>query len=230
MAVLFVDLAGSTRLAETRPPGEVVGLLNAFFGVVVDAVTRHDGWINKFEGDAALAVFGAPVELPDAAACALSAARELGARLAADVPQVTAGIGVSAGSVVAGYIGAEQRFEYTVIGDPVNEAARLSDLAKASPGSVLASAAVLESAASSETSHWEIGRSVILRGRTRPTRLAIPHQPLDILQIPRQRVEPPPEPAAPPAGRRLPRLPRLWRRRLSILALLTTGHPKPDDP
>lgn len=174
VAVLFVDLAGSTRLAETRPPQEVVALLNAFFGVVVDVVTRHDGWINKFEGDAALAIFGAPMEIDDAGGCALAAARELAGSLARDVPQIHAGIGVSAGPVVAGHIGALQRFEYTVIGSPVNEAARLSDLAKAAPGGALALAAVVEAAPAAEAAHWAVGEMVTLRGSGRPTRLAMP--------------------------------------------------------
>lgn len=174
VAVLFVDLTGSTRLADTRSPDEVVGLLNKFFGVVVQVVARHGGWINKFEGDAALAIFGAPTQVEDSAGAALGAARELAMRLRTEVPMLDAGIGVSAGPVVAGYIGAEQRFEYTVIGDPVNEAARLSDLAKSHEGRVLASEAVLELAHLSEADEWDLGRSVTLRGRSRPTRLGTP--------------------------------------------------------
>ena len=65
VAVLFVDLVGSTQLAATRPPAEVVHLLNEFFRVVVDTVGRHGGFVNKFQGDAALAIFGAPIEHPD---------------------------------------------------------------------------------------------------------------------------------------------------------------------
>ena len=174
VAVLFVDLTGSTRLAETRSPTEVVGLLNRFFGVVVNVVGAHGGWINKFEGDAALAIFGAPTELEDAGGAALGAARELARRLRAEVPELDAGIGVSAGPVVAGYIGAEKRFEYTVIGDPVNEAARLSDLAKVSPGRVLASGTVYDAAGAEEAAEWEPGRPVTLRGRRRQTRLVTP--------------------------------------------------------
>ncbi|MFC5748346.1 adenylate/guanylate cyclase domain-containing protein [Actinomadura rugatobispora] len=174
VAVLFVDLTGSTRLAETRSPDEVVGLLNRFFGVVVNVVGAHGGWINKFEGDAALAIFGAPTEIEDAGGAALGAARELAVRLRTEVPQLDAGIGVSAGPVVAGYIGAEKRFEYTVIGDPVNEAARLSDLAKVSPGRVLASGTVYDLADPRESSEWEAGRPVTLRGRRRQTRLVTP--------------------------------------------------------
>ncbi|WP_018656610.1 adenylate/guanylate cyclase domain-containing protein [Actinomadura flavalba] len=176
VAVLFVDLIGSTELAADRPPTEVVGLLNAFFAVVVEVVGAHGGWINKFEGDAALAIFGAPLDLPDAPGRALAAARELGTRLRADVPAVRAAIGVSAGEAVAGHIGAEERFEYTVIGDPVNEAARLTDLAKSTPARVLASGAVL-TAAPGEAEHWDLGDEVVLRGRGRPTRLASPRDP-----------------------------------------------------
>ncbi|MGK5556737.1 adenylate/guanylate cyclase domain-containing protein [Actinomadura kijaniata] len=177
VAVLFVDLAGSTRLAETRTPDQVVALLNAFFGVVVAVVARHGGWINKFEGDAALAIFGAPTALEDSAGGALGAARETALRLRAGVAELDFGVGVSAGEVVAGYIGAEQRFEYTVIGDPVNEAARLSDLAKTFDGRVLASGTVLEAAHLAEAQHWDLGRSVTLRGRRGPTRLATPRPP-----------------------------------------------------
>jgi adenylate cyclase len=75
VAVLFVDLVGSTHLASIRAPGEVVILLNEFFRVVVDTVARHGGFVNKFQGDAALAIFGAPIEHPDASGAALAAAR-----------------------------------------------------------------------------------------------------------------------------------------------------------
>ena len=173
-AVIFVDLKGSTRLAATRPPGEVVALLNAYFGVVVEVVAAHDGLINKFQGDAALAIFGAPQPLDDPAGQALAAARELSRRLRAELPQLHAGIGVSAGQVVAGNIGAERRLEYTVIGDPVNEAARLSDLAKSTDERLLASATVVAAAQPAEGSRWRLGNTVTLRGRPARTRLATP--------------------------------------------------------
>ncbi len=171
VAVLFVDVVGSTALAQELGPEEVVERLNAFFGVVVDVVTSHSGWVNKFEGDAALCVFGAPADLPDAAACALSAARELGRRLA-PLP-LDAAVGVSAGPVVAGHVGAESRFEYTVVGDPVNAAARLTELAKGVPGRVLADLDVVEATTTGEQDCWEPGDVVVLRGRSTPTRLAV---------------------------------------------------------
>ena len=173
-AVLFIDLQGSTALAERHDPTEVVSLLNRFFAAVVEVVASHEGWVNKFEGDAALCVFGAPLADPDAASHALAAARELAARLHSEIPDVAAGIGVSAGRVVAGNIGAAQRFEYTVIGDPVNEAARLCELAKRRPERLLASAAALERADPGERARWARGEEVTLRGRSAPTQLSVP--------------------------------------------------------
>jgi adenylate cyclase len=174
IAVIFVDLIGSTRLAATRPPMQVVCMLNDFFAVVVQVITKHGGWINKFEGDAALAVFGAPLEMPGACSRAMAAASELASRLESEITEVKAAIGVSAGQAVAGNIGAENRFEYTVIGDPVNEAARLSELAKSTTGRVLASGTVLDAAGPAEAARWCLDGEATVRGRTEPTRLAVP--------------------------------------------------------
>jgi adenylate cyclase len=173
VAVLFVDMVGSTAAAAERPPTEVVSLLNEFFRVVVDVVDVHNGLINKFVGDAALVIFGAPLDRPDAPTAALTAARELREALRA-LPGLDVGIGVSAGLAVAGNIGAANRFEYTVIGDPVNEASRLTELAKEHPGRVLASGSVLYFAEEHEQQLWETGAEVQLRGRRRKTLLAWP--------------------------------------------------------
>jgi adenylate cyclase len=174
VAVLFVDLVGSTAMAFDRPPDEVVAVLNAFFAEVVDVVEGHRGWINKFEGDAALAVFGAPSAMDDAAAAALAAARALAVRLDLLDPPVTAGIAVSAGPAVAGNIGDARRYEYTVIGDPVNEAARLCDVAKGLPGRVAASDAAITRAGGDEDAHWCEVDVVRLRGRHRVTHVHAP--------------------------------------------------------
>jgi adenylate cyclase len=172
VAALFVDLVGSTALAARRPPTEVVAMLNDFFRIVVEAAERHGGLVNKFEGDAALCVFGAPGRLDDHAGAALRAAREIRDRVARELPDLDLGVGVSAGRAVAGNVGAEHRYEYTVIGDPVNEAARLCELAKEKPERLLASEAALQRAESAEAQHWSLGEAVTLRGRDQPTRLA----------------------------------------------------------
>jgi class 3 adenylate cyclase/integral membrane sensor domain MASE1 len=171
IAALFIDLVGSTSLAWERPPSQVVSMLNTFFRVVVHVVEAHGGHVNKFEGDGALCVFGAPVSRERPAADALGAARELRLRVADEVPQGF-GIGVSAGRAVAGNVGAKDHYQYTVIGDPVNEAARLSELAKARPEGMLASQTALEQAGAFEDGRWRLGESVTLRGRQAPTRLA----------------------------------------------------------
>jgi adenylate cyclase len=173
VAALFVDVVGSTELASRVAPQEVVRMLNRFFDVVVAVVREHDGSVNKFVGDAALCVFGAPEALPDATGRALAAARELHARIASDLTELSAGIGVSSGRAVAGNIGTAERFEYTVIGDPVNEAARLTELAK-KRGGILASGDAVAAASSAEASKWRLEESVVLRGREQPTRLALP--------------------------------------------------------
>ncbi|MEY2449615.1 MAG: adenylate cyclase, partial [Acidimicrobiaceae bacterium] len=118
-SVLFVDLIGSTALAEVLSPHDVVRTLNAYFDAVVRVVSDEGGWVNKFEGDGALCVFGAPAVQPDHAARALRSARALHSALAALAPAypgLDAAIGVSSGVVVAGNVGTEQRYEYTLIG------------------------------------------------------------------------------------------------------------------
>jgi adenylate cyclase len=170
-AVLFVDVIGSTALAVTRPPDEVVRILNRFFAAVVEVIDRTGGFVNKFEGDAALCLYGAPLPREDAETCALLAARLLSERLAG-LPGLQAAVGVAAGTVVAGNIGASERYEYTVIGDPVNQAARLTELARDRRRHVLVAADVLERAAPDEAEHWCVTGEEVLRGRSEPTRLA----------------------------------------------------------
>ena len=150
VAVVFVDIIGSTQLVTGRPAVEVVELLNRFFAVIVEEVDRHHGLVNKFEGDAALAVFGAPMSLEHPEDEALAAARAIAERLDNEVPECQAGIGVASGQVVAGNIGAKQRFEYTVIGEPVNEAARLCELAKSTPSRLVASSETFSNSTESE--------------------------------------------------------------------------------
>ncbi|MEY2570454.1 MAG: adenylate cyclase, partial [Acidimicrobiaceae bacterium] len=175
-SALFVDIIGSTAMAEVLPPGEVVATLNAYFGCVVRVVGDEGGWVNKFEGDGALCVFGAPATQPDHAARALRAARQLRSEMAelrTKHPGLDVAIGVSSGPLVAGNVGTESRYEYTVIGRPVNEAARLSDLAKGKPSRVLASQEAI-ARAGDEDARWVSVGTVALRGQSVPTHVFEP--------------------------------------------------------
>jgi adenylate cyclase len=172
VAILFIDLVGSTQLAARREPHEVAAVLNDFFRIVVAEVDKRDGLINKFQGDAALAVFGAPLRIDNPASAALATARALGEELQRLL--VDFGIGVSAGPVFAGNIGAENRYEYTVVGDAVNEAARLADRAKDFDRRVLCSKAAIERADEAERRCWALQGSEMLRGRSQLTQISSP--------------------------------------------------------
>ena len=161
VTALFVDIIGSTAFAEANAPRVVVTRVNELFEVVYEVISTAGGWINKFEGDGCLCVFGAPTALPEHCAHGLQAARTLGRRLTE--LGLPVGIGVSSGEVVAGNIGSLERFEYTVIGRPINEAARLTDAAKLDPGRVLASQAVVDRAGE-EARYWEPAAELELRG------------------------------------------------------------------
>lgn len=175
VAVLFVDITGSTSFAARRDPRETAVVLNAFFSIVAEVVERHGGMINKFEGDAALIVFGAPAPLENPAESALRSARELGEALGEKLP-LEWGMGVSYGQVFAGNIGARTRYEYTVIGDPVNECARLSDRAKDGHSPVYASGAALDVAGEEEAQRWRRVDRIVLRGRPEPTDVYAPRR------------------------------------------------------
>ncbi|MDO9356850.1 MAG: adenylate/guanylate cyclase domain-containing protein, partial [Solirubrobacteraceae bacterium] len=172
VAALFVDIVGSTTLAMQRPATEVVELINRFFDIVVSVTHKHGGLVNKFAGDGALVIFGAPVAHDDTATSALRAARELAEILGRDAPETPATIGLSGGDVIAGNMGTRERFEYTVMGDPVNEAARLNSQAKGLPGRVAAAGRLVAEADPSEQEHWEVLYSVVLRGRSERTEVA----------------------------------------------------------
>jgi adenylate cyclase len=168
---VFVDIIGSTAMTEVLPPDEVVAVLNDFFGAVVRTVAAQGGWVNKFEGDGALCIFGVPGTQPDHAARGLRAARLLARALEVlrEIhPGLEAGIGVSSGRVVAGNVGTEARYEYTVIGRAVNEAARLTDVAKGRAIKVLASTDAVRRGGS-EAAQWHDVGTIALRGHTAPT-------------------------------------------------------------
>jgi adenylate cyclase len=146
VAVMFVDFRNFTAAARLRTPHQVVARLDGAFAVLVDALDRHSGIVNKFLGDGFLALFGAPIADPDAAQRAVAAARDMLAAMEennsdSDWP-LRIGIGVHMGAVVAGNVGSPRRKEYTVIGDTVNFAARLESLNKQFGSQLLISADV----------------------------------------------------------------------------------------
>jgi adenylate cyclase len=137
ISVLFSDIRGFTHFSETRPPAEVVAMLNRYFSRQVEVVFRHGGTIDKFIGDAIMAFWGAPVADPDhaknAVAAALEMARvadEFAAELAAQGAPFGIGVGIHSGSAVVGFIGSENRLDYTAIGDTVNLASRIEGATK----------------------------------------------------------------------------------------------------
>ncbi|MBM3646405.1 MAG: adenylate/guanylate cyclase domain-containing protein [Alphaproteobacteria bacterium] len=147
VCVLFLDIRGFTAMTRTRPAAETVALLNDFFAEMIEVVDRHGGIINKFLGDGFLAVFGTPLEDPEAAANALAAARamlEAVERWNGERPRLPlrVGIGIHMGEAVTGTVGSPQRKEYTVIGDTVNLAARLEQLTKETGSQLLVSSTV----------------------------------------------------------------------------------------
>lgn len=166
-SMLFVDVIDSTPLTVRLEPSEAVALLNELFAAVVEVVAEHGGVVARFMGDGALCLFGAPEDCEDHADRALATARALveqvRSRTSFDI-----GVGVSAGPVVAGNVGAARRYEYTVIGRAVNEAARLVELAKQRPGRALASASAV-ALAQRETGSWAEAAWLELRGFDAPT-------------------------------------------------------------
>ncbi|RED53793.1 adenylate/guanylate cyclase domain-containing protein [Aestuariispira insulae] len=131
--VLFCDIERFTAISEKIQPGEIVGLLNAYFSDMVDVIEANDGIITQFQGDAILAVFNVPVADPDHAVKAIRAAQEMQRRLHQKRYaglELRNRIGINTGPLVAGNVGAAKRMNYTVHGDAVNTAARLEQMNK----------------------------------------------------------------------------------------------------
>jgi adenylate cyclase len=138
VTILFSDIRGYTTLTEKLEATEVVSLLNAYFETMVEAVFNFEGTLDKFIGDALMAVFGAPLPLENHAWMSVQSALDMRRRLAefnqkryhTAQPQIRIGIGISSGEVVSGSIGSQKRMDYTVIGDGVNISSRLEGVTK----------------------------------------------------------------------------------------------------
>jgi adenylate cyclase len=168
VSVLFADLVGFTTLSEGLTPAQTAALLNSFFERMADAVFDCEGTLDKFIGDALMAVFGAPLDQPDHAARAVRTARAMQLAVA-DLNQRSTGpplrvrIGIHSGMVRVGDIGSRRRREYTVLGDVVNTASRLES-SVARPGQIIISRATLDQLDPAEFTVLPLGE-VSLRGR-----------------------------------------------------------------
>jgi adenylate cyclase len=171
ITILFSDIRGFTSMAESMGPDAIAQLLTEYFSEMVEIIFEHGGTLDKFVGDAIMALWGAPIAHADDADRALRAAVAMQRGIArlnerwvvAGRPEIGVGIGINYGDVFAGNIGSHRRLEYTVIGDAVNVAHRLC--AEASPGEILVSEAVCQVV--KDHADYEYLPAMSLRGKTR---------------------------------------------------------------
>jgi adenylate cyclase len=173
VCVLFLDIRGFTAMTRTRSAAETVILLNDFFAEMIEIVDRHNGFINKFLGDGFLALFGAALHDPEAAANALASGRAMlkavdAWNAAHPKRALRIGIGIHIGEAITGSIGSPRRKEYTAIGDTVNLAARLEQLTKDTGARLLLSDPVRTAAAANDA--VDLG-ALPIRGYEEPVRV-----------------------------------------------------------
>ncbi|RYX85829.1 adenylate/guanylate cyclase domain-containing protein [bacterium] len=175
--VLFADIRGFTALTERFPPRVTLRLLNDYFQAMSDVVFAHDGMVDKFMGDAIMAIFGAPLETEDHATAALHTAIQMLERIdelqerwqREGLPTIRIGIGIGTGNMIIGNMGSETRADFSVIGDAVNLAARLQDLNKELGTTLLISSATRAACDESNFPTWvhiEDARCVQIRGHS----------------------------------------------------------------
>lgn len=173
--VLFVDIRRFTSLAEVLPPTRLIGVLNRYFERMLPVVEAEGGIVNKFGGDSLLAVFGSPLNpTADHAERAVRAALRMRVALAEfnreqvaeEMPELRVGFGLATGELVAGNIGSARKREYTVIGDPVNLAARLQELTPELGADILMNATAAQRA--SEVARFRTLGKIEIRGRAEP--------------------------------------------------------------
>lgn len=172
VTVLFADIRNFTSMSASLAPEGVVEVLNTFFTEMVDLVFAHKGALDKFLGDALMAVFGVPVAVPEAASQAVACALAMHGRLQemqaqGRTPVQGMRIGINTGEVIVGNIGSDKRMDFTVIGDAVNVAARLQELAKDLGADTLVSEATFKAVGGKF--NLVAGPALVLRGRQEPT-------------------------------------------------------------
>ncbi len=176
LTVLFSDIRGFTTLSESLEPETLVELLNKYFGAMNEVIFAHDGMLDKYIGDAIMAVWGAPLSQPDHAARACRAACGMVTRLRQlddewkerGWPVLEIGIGINTGPMVVGNMGSERRLSYTVIGDNVNLGSRLEGLNKLYGSTVIASQATVQAAGEVVAREIDLVR---VKGKRLPVRI-----------------------------------------------------------
>jgi PAS domain S-box-containing protein len=171
--IMFVDIADFTAVAERLAPQELVSVLNDLFGLAVPVITNHAGHVDKFIGDGLLAVFGAPCKLDAHADAALRAAIEIDRLARERLPGLEIGIGLHSGEVVAANVGGGGRLDFTVIGDPVNTAARIESATRITADRVLLSAETRDRLLGAELPIVE-RPAIRLKGKSSPVTLYAP--------------------------------------------------------
>jgi adenylate cyclase len=172
VTMMFIDIRGFTAYAERAAPPAVVATVNRLFERAVPVVHSHGGHIDKFVGDGLLAVFGAPRRQSDHAEQALAAARQIAAAVQEEFDDtVEVGIGLNSGNVIAGNVGGGGRFEYSVIGDAVNVAARVESATRQTGDTVLISENTWRLLGEAARTSLEERASVPLKGRSGPVAL-----------------------------------------------------------
>ncbi len=177
VTVFFSDIRGFTAFSENRTPEEVVAMLNEYFAVMVGIINKNGGVVDKFIGDAIMAVWGAPKEGPDDTQKAITATMEMRKALFAlnqrrelrGQPPILIGMGVHCGRAISGTIGSEERMEYTVIGDTVNITSRIEASTKAFGADLLISDSVVEKVG--EHFVYELAGSAEVKGKSEPLKL-----------------------------------------------------------
>jgi adenylate cyclase len=174
VTIMFIDVRGFTAFAEETDAREVVAGMNALFEAVIPIIHDHEGRVDKFVGDGLLAVFGAPQRLEHHADAGVAAALDIAQAVAdGQAGDLQIGIGVNSGTVIAGNVGAAGRLEFSVIGDPVNVAARVQEATRETGDTVLVTDRTRELLSDEPVALVERSR-VELRGRSAPVVLYAP--------------------------------------------------------
>jgi adenylate cyclase len=179
LTVLFSDIRGFTSMAETLSPEELVRLLNSYLTRMTDQVFLHDGLLDKYIGDAIMAVYGAPIHRPDHAALACQTALDMMRELRGlqaqwreeGRPVMDIGIGINTGQMIVGNMGSVNRFDYTVIGDAVNLGSRIESLNKNYGTHILISEFTYQAVRERFAAQLREVDTTQVRGREKPVRL-----------------------------------------------------------